>query len=317
MRILIISPASAKSTLGNGVTALRYAVLLRSLGHRVAIAREWQAQPADLLIALHARRSAASVQQFRLAHPGRGIVLVLTGTDVYRDIRTNKSAQKAMRTADRLVTLQPRALEELDRSLRRKARAIVQSARIWPLRSRTPEVAHSACVLGHLRVEKDPLRTALAVRMLARTIDLQVRQAGIALDERYLKRAQDAMDRDQRYRYLGSLSRRAATALLRRSDLMVLSSRMEGGANVLCEAIAADTPVIASSIAGNAGILGPNYPGYYAAGDTRALARLLERAATDPAFYGALRRECRRLRPLVRPARERTAWRRLLRELGA
>ena len=79
---------------------------------------------------------------------------------------------------------------------------------------------------------------------------------------------------------------------------------------------AASVPVISSDIPGSIGILGAGYPGYFPVGQTRALAALLHRAESDAKFLGDLRRWCRRLRPLVDPARERATWGRLLRELA-
>jgi len=116
------------------------------------------------------------------------------------------------------------------------------------------------------------------------------------------------MRRNARYQYVGELSRARALALLRKSDLLVQSSRMEGGANTVCEAIACGTPVLASRIPGNTGLLGRNYPGLYEAGNTQALARLIERTATSPAFYERLRDACDMLRPMVEPQRELAAW---------
>ena len=46
----------------------------------------------DLLIALHARKSAASIEAFRRAHPAARIVLVMTGTDLYRDLPADPAA---------------------------------------------------------------------------------------------------------------------------------------------------------------------------------------------------------------------------------
>src|SRR5439155_19877091 len=108
-----------------------------------------------------------------------------------------------------------------------------------------------------------------------------------------------------RYRWLGDLPRWKALRLLARSRLLVLTSRLEGGANAISEAIAAAVPVLASHISGSVGILGAGYPGYFPVGDTPALAVLLDRAETDADYYGSLQAWCRRLRPLVRPARER------------
>ena len=94
-----------------------------------------------------------------------------------------------------------------------------------------------------------------------------------------------------------------------------LPSKSEGGANAVSEAIVASVPVISSWIAGSVGMLGAEYPGYYPPGDTRALARLLERAERDRHFYAALRQSIVRKAGSFTPARERASWRRLLGEL--
>ena len=107
----------------------------------------------------------------------------------------------------------------------------------------------------------------------------------------------------------------AALKHLARARAMVISSRMEGGANVITEALAAGVPVIASRIPGNVGMLGGRYAGYYPFGDERALARLLWRAESDAEFYRRLKRQCAARRRLTRRAREKEALRRLLREL--
>src|SRR5207245_10853403 len=94
-------------------------------------------------------------------------------------------------------------------------------------------------------------------------------------------------------------------------------SLLEGGANTISEAIASSVPVLASHVPGQVGILGAGYPGYFAAGDTKALAALLHRAETDPGFYKTLKTSCQRLEPLTSPAREAAALQSLLRELRA
>jgi len=90
---------------------------------------------------------------------------------------------------------------------------------------------------------------------------------------------------------------------------------MEGGANVVSEALADRVPVLASRIPGNVGLLGPDYPGYFPVGDTRALAELLNRAKTDGSFFDQLARRFADGPREVSPARERAAWEEVLREL--
>lgn len=262
-------------------------------------------------MALHARKSAKSVLAYRAAYPQRRIILVLTGTDVYRDIRRSRIAQRAMEAADVLVTLQREAIKELPVRLRRKARTIVQSAAKRVHRARHDGVLR-VCVLGHLRSEKDPMRAAYAARGLGTELNVEVLHAGGILSPRFERETKDEMRGNPRYRYVGELPRNKALSLLARCDVLVQSSRMEGGANTVCEAIACGTPVLASRIPGNTGILGKRYPGLYDAGDTQALAALIAHAAASAAFYERLRSSCERLRPLVDPQREKRAWREVL-----
>ena len=82
---------------------------------------------------------------------------------------------------------------------------------------------------------------------------------------------------------------------------MVISSRLEGGANVVCEALRIGVPILASRIPGNVGLLGESYAGYFPVGDARALARLLD---NDKSFYEKLKRQIAPLRTLVSPRSE-------------
>ena len=313
MRITIVTPARAGTTHGNRVTAIRWAGMLEQLGHRVSLRQTFDDQPADLLIALHARRSYASIKRFHRQSPGSPIVLALTGTDVYRDLKRDPRAKESLALAQRIVVLQPKALEQLDDSFRAKARVIYQSVeRI----DRQPAGQNfDVCVIGHLRAVKDPFRAALAARLLPAESRIRIRQVGGAMTAAMAKRAQAEADRNHRYEWLGELTRSRTRRILVRSQICVLSSRMEGGANALSEAIVAGVPVLASCIDGNTGILGEDYPGLFEVGDTRALARLLIRGETDKHFLSDLRRRVKRLAPLFNPNRERRAWAGLLREL--
>jgi putative glycosyltransferase (TIGR04348 family) len=317
MRIGIITPAPPRSRYGNRVTAQRWARILRELGHHVSIAMAYDGEPYDLLIALHARRSYASASRFHRDYPDRPLIVALTGTDVYRDLPRSRSAQRALDLATRIVTLQPKARDELRLELRDKVRVIYQSVAARPRHG--PPRSHASgrfdvCVIGHLRRVKDPFRTALAVRHLPPESRVQVLHLGGAMDKRMASRARAEMKTNPRYRWLGEQPRARVQRILARSALCVLSSKLEGGANVLSEAIVAGTPVLASRIPGSVGILSENYGGYFKVGDTEGLARLLDRAESDPAFLARLRSDCAKLKPLFNPARERAAWRRLIAE---
>jgi len=127
MRIALITPAPTHSRKGNRVTALRWARMLRELGHRVDIRTEYRDEACDCLLALHARRSHPAIKRFHQICPDRPLILALTGTDLYGDIHTDPDAQESLTLADRFVLLQPSGLSELPKSLREKARVIYQS----------------------------------------------------------------------------------------------------------------------------------------------------------------------------------------------
>ncbi len=315
MRIQIICPAPAGSRSGNRITALRWAGILRGLGHRVRITQRYNGERSDLLIALHARRSADSVLGFRKRHPDKRIVVALTGTDIYRDAPRSRGARRAMELADRLVALQPRALTKIPRQLRRKGRVIYQSAKKSGGHIRRTRGYFDVAAVGHLRKVKDPFRAALASRWLPRASRIRVLQAGTALEPKMSERARAEDRRNPRYRWLGELSPGSARRLLARSRLLALSSLMEGGANVISEAVVDGVPVLASRIPGTVGLLGAGYPGYFPVRHTAALARLLRRAETDAKFYARLKKHCARRARQFDPARERAAWKKLLGEL--
>ena len=290
MRIALVTPAGPGTRNGNRHTALRWAAFLRAAGHTVSLSVEWPGDRADLMLALHARRSHSSVKSF----PGVRVV-ALTGTDVYRDIRTSAEARESLELAARLITLQPKAADELPARLRRKVRVVVQSSGTR-LRHR-PVRKFRVCVIGHLREEKDPLRIVAALPHI--DADIEVIHLGAALDPKLVARTDDP-----RYRWLGSVPHARALKWLASSHAMVISSRMEGGANVVCEALRIGVPVLASRISGNIGLLGSGYQGYFPVGDERALARLVTRAVTDPSFYRQLEKSVNRLRSTVAPQAE-------------
>jgi putative glycosyltransferase (TIGR04348 family) len=300
-RLFLVTPAGAGTRNGNRHTALRWATLLRASGHRVRVALAWNGEPCDALIALHARRSAESVARF--AATARPLVVTLTGTDLYKDLPASAEARRSLELANRVIVLQEAALAELDSATRRKARVVYQSADP-KMRHAPPAGRFRACVIGHLRSEKDPLRAVMALARISNP-GLQLIHVGGALDPALAKEAEAWMAREPRYRWLGVLPHAGALGWLAKSHLLVVSSVMEGGANVIAEAARIGTPVLASRVSGNVGMLGRSYPGYYPLGDEAALARLIERACTDRRYYRQLASALRERRALCAPAAER------------
>lgn len=314
VKIALITPAPPGTRHGNRSTATRWAGMLRELGHRVTIQVDWDGAPTDLLLALHARRSHASIRNFAVCCPDKPIVLALTGTDLYRDIRSDPEAQASLPLAARLIVLQAQGPLELAPALRKKTHVVYQSARV--IKRAPPLKTHfEVIVSGHLRDEKDPFRTAAALAYLPVTSKIRVTHIGGAMSDAMARQAHTWMRREPRYRWLGEVAHGKALRLLARSRLMVISSRMEGGANVVSEALANNVPVIASRIAGNIGMLGRDYAGYYPLENEQALARLLSRAEMQPAFYSKLAAQCRARKPLTTHTAERNALQRALKDI--
>ena len=315
MIIQLVTPAPLRISNGNRITALRWAALLKKLGHRVRITQSYDGRDCDALIALHARRSADSIHRFHKLRPEAPLIVVLTGTDLYRDIQRNRKAIRSLELASRLVVLQRMALRELPRSLHAKTTVIYQSAE--PLKATQASSAgkFTVSLIAHLRDEKDPLRAPMAVRRLPRSSRIEIIHIGLAFDDGLAKQARAEVARNARYRWLGQLSHRSTRKILAQSDLACITSKMEGSSNVLSEALASGVPVIATKISGLIGTLGNEFPGYFPVGDTTKLRNLLLRAETDRTFYRKLKQHCARAAKWVRPKRELDSWRRLLRDI--
>ena len=313
MRIALITPYGREHRNGNWHTAARWARFLREAGHTVRVQVEWDGRAADLMLALHARRSFASIRAFAEKFPSRPLLLTLTGTDLYRDIHEDADAQQALERAHRIIVLQERGVDELAPHLAAKTRVVYQSS---PDIARTPERPNSfeVLVIGHLREEKDPFRAALATAYLSAHSQIQVTHLGGALSEEMAETAGMAQGKLPRWTWAGTVPHKTVLKRLSRARLLIISSVMEGGANVICEALAADVPVLASHMPGNIGMLGEDYPGYFPVGDEHRLARLLSMAEDDPDFYADLLRHGRARRGLMRPEQEASRLRQVVAE---
>jgi putative glycosyltransferase (TIGR04348 family) len=312
-RVVIVSPALAAANNGNWHTAARWQSFLSTLA-QVDIQLHWQGESAQALIALHARRSAESIARFRAAHPERALALVLTGTDLYRDIETDRTAQHSLKCASHLVVLQDEALQRLDTAERAKARVIVQSASRL-VRGDKSLRSFDFVAVGHLRDEKDPLTLMQAARHLPTPGPIRIVHIGSPLDPALGEEARRTMQDCPHYRWLGGLAQPAARRWIARSRALVHMSRMEGGANVVIEAVRSQVPVLASRIEGNVGLLGRDYDGYFPLGDAKALAELMQRFHADCAFAEHLSAQCALREPRFVPAAEAGAVRQLLADM--
>lgn len=305
-----MTPALAQAHNGNWQTAHRWARLLRP-AYRVHLAEHWDGGDEALLIALHARRSAASIAAWRTAHPARPVVLVLTGTDLYRDIASDGAAQRSLALADALVTLNELGPLQLPQALRGKAHVVLQSCA-----ARAP-LAHTrqhlrAVMVGHLRDEKDPRTYWRAARRLAGRPDLRLDHIGAALDPTLGEEATALAAAQANFRWLGGLAHAAVRRRIQAAHVLVHASRMEGGAHVVTEAIRSGTPVLASRIDGNLGLLGEGYEGLFEPGDDATLATLLAQARDDADMLPRLTAQLAPRAALFAPEAEQATLRRLV-----
>jgi putative glycosyltransferase (TIGR04348 family) len=308
--LVIVTPALADANNGNWQTAQRWARLLQST-YRVRLTDRWADGDEDLMVALHARRSAPSILAWRAAPVQRPLVLALTGTDLYRDIDVDPAARQSLAMADALVTLNALGARRLPPALRSKCHLVLQSCPTrQPLAKTTRHLR--AVAVGHLRAEKDPRTFFRAVQRLADRQDIFFDHLGVALDPVLGQEAAALAATQSRYRWLGGLPHAVARRRIQAAHVLVHSSVMEGGAHVVIEAIRSGTPVLASRIDGNLGLLGDDYEGTFDVGDDLGLSTLIRQARDDPDMLLRLQQQVARRASLFSPESERTSLRRVL-----
>lgn len=303
--IVLVSPAMREANNGNWHTAQRWSAFLSGYCD-TALVKSWppaggifSTRPApQAMIALHARRSAGSIHAWAKTCPEKPLIVVLTGTDLYRDIQHDAAAQESLALASHLVVLQEAGLQAVPEQWRSKARVIFQSASaLQPVPKSSQRFR--AVMVGHLRDEKDP-QTFMRAAALLREANpyLYLDQIGDALEAKFAVQAEETHRQSPHYRWLGGLPRADTRQRIKRAHVLVNCSVMEGGAHVILEAVQSGTPVLASGISGNVGMLGADYAGYFPVGDAAALAGLLQRCTAEPEFLALLQAQCSRRAPL-------------------
>lgn len=301
--IVIVTPALAAANNGNWQTARRWAQLL-SRNCRVHVTDRWEGGAEQVMIALHARRSAASIQAWSRASPRRPLAVVLTGTDLYGDIATDALMQQSLQAADRLVVLNELGAQQLPAPWRPKVDVCLPSCSLRQVKHKSGRHLR-AVMVGHLREEKSPQTFFEAARLLMHRDDILLDHIGGALDPRLGEQAQQLAKEDPRYRWLGPLSHEQARTRIQSAHVLVHPSRLEGGAHAIIEALRSGTPVIASRIDGNLGLLGADYAGLFEWNHADQLAALLIRARDDASLLSALQTQCAQRASLFDPEQER------------
>jgi len=321
-RIVLVTPALADANNGNWQTAWRWQRFL-SARWPTRLVKTWPDEQADgdaAMIALHARRSAGAIAAWHDRHGSERLALVLTGTDLYRDIATDATAQRSLELASRLVVLQSLGIHNLPAAWRGKARTIYQSATARRTMSK-PLSRLRVLMVGHLREEKSPETLFAAARRLAGHDDILIDHIGSPLDPALAAAARATMAACPRYRWLGGRPHEETRRRIQRAHLLIHASRMEGGAHVIIEAAVSGTPILASRIDGNVGMLGADYAGYFEWGDAAGLAaQLVACRTTQTAPQGLLQRLAAQVAaraPLFQPAQECASVRQLAAELLA
>ena len=320
MHILIVYPSVNGLKNGNLVTAERWQTQFLKLNHNVEIAASFDDAiqrsdaPLDLMIALHAVKSAASIQSCSQSRPDCPIIVVLTGTDIY-DAQSRPTVEQSLEMADQIVVLQTATADDVPDAYRKKVDVIFQSVAAGPQVSAKTTEYFDVCVVGHLRPVKDPFQIARATRNLPKTSRIRATQIGGAMTDSMRLSAQTEASENDRYRWVGEVCRDEAKQRIADSDLLVNTSKVEGGAAVICEAVVAGTPILASRIAGNVGFLGDDYVGLFDFGDTNQLRELLLKAESDEKFYQRLKQQCESRKHLFDPDFERRSWEKVLEKI--
>jgi len=315
--LALVTPALPAAHNGNGQTAGRWARLLAD-DYRVQIMTSWTGQPADAMVALHARRSAASIQAWRAAAPRWPLVVVLTGTDLYRDLQTPGApaddVMASLRAADAIVVLNSLAPARLPEVLRSRTHVVLQSC-AWCRPRPRPQGHLRVLAVGHLRDEKDPRTVFAAMRLLSNRPDIRLDHLGDELDPALGDEARALAAAQTNYRWLGALLPAEVRTRMAAAHVLMHPSRMEGGAHAVIEAVRSGLAVLASRIDGNVGLLGTDYPGFVEPGDAVGFARRLQQLRDEPAMLADWTRRAQALAPRFEPAQERQSLRTLLASL--
>ncbi|WP_299076685.1 LysR family transcriptional regulator [uncultured Paraglaciecola sp.] len=239
------------------------------------ICKDEQVSGADVLIALHARKSAHFIDDFLKMNPVGKVIVYLTGTDLYRDIPNGcKICENSMNLADAQVVSNDASLASIPQKFRFKSSVVQKSIYLPDLSSVAVTETNLFTVVGHLREVKQPFMAVESMQLLDGSVRLVLLGDAVALN--YDSVAMGWQARDPRFEWLGRREYREALKWMQRSVATINTSLVEGGANSVGESIVLGVPVLASKIEGNVGMLGEDYDGYFSPDDKQELANFTQ-----------------------------------------
>ena len=227
MQILIASPYPLDSPKGNSITALRIERLLKQAGHQASAVHGTLTAGADAMIALHATKTYPLSAAFKQQHPGKPLILYLTGTDLYRDLLEKKSdCLNAMELADILVVSQPASLSSIPAQYQQKSRVVRASIMLPELEDVSPPPQPSFALVAHLRPVKNPFLLNRALEQL-HALPLHAYTLGSALDEKMIEDAHSWQAKDPRFRWLDNVPYPQALSWISQVTATINSSHLE------------------------------------------------------------------------------------------
>lgn len=308
MSIIISSAYSLDSQKGNSITARRISSLLGKAGQNARAICDEQLPACDTLIALHATKTLHHSRRFKRDNPQGNLIIYLTGTDLYRELPAgNPDFFEALELADYLVVSQSISLSSIPVIYQHKARVVTASVELPEITSIATPPQPSLALVGHLRAVKNPFLLTHALALLP-DLDIHAYSIGESREEEMSATARKWEQREERYRWLGNLPHSDALGWMQQVTATLNTSHLEGGANSIAESIVLGTPVLASRIEGNLGMLGDDYAGYFTPNSPTELANLIHRTVTDPAFLAQLQQQVKARQANFSTEQETAGW---------
>ncbi|MGR9106569.1 MAG: glycosyltransferase [Gammaproteobacteria bacterium] len=224
---------------------------------------------------------------------GVPVVTTLRGSDVncHRSTRLNRLALGAcLSLNDRIVTVSDAIRIRLANEFPQYTAKLItipngvdQALLEFPLARKSASVCRIVSV-GNLVANKG-FATILEAMKEIKDSSIHLNIVGEGVEKDHLEMITERFGLSRRVRFLGALSPDSVALDLGEADVFVLASFSEGRPNVVLEAMAAGTPVIASNLEGVRELIEDGKTGLlFEPGNSRQLADCIGKLASDPAL---------------------------------